>query len=134
MTADDLPAKVVHYTPRCVRWMNAQGIEYTDNYGTVCVIDFATCRANWARHVNASSEWATTTLRADQTLCVGWRDWFDPAPYFEFFAEPRTRFVFAQPRYLLGQRLRFLEARGRRRFNAFQHALRATGWSTFDLG
>ena len=69
--------------------MSKAGLEYVDDQGCRCAIDFHTCRENFQKETHLP-EW----LWANDPNYVGFRDIDAKPPYITLATNPPTRFVF----------------------------------------
>jgi hypothetical protein len=103
--------KLVTFDKGRILSVTQQGIEYRDDDGRDCLIDFDACGGHSPhRH-------------------VGYRDCSPSPPFFEFWTEPRTRFVFRAAAAEVGPGL----GDWYKDFRWLEEQLWKAGWATIDL-
>jgi hypothetical protein len=92
---DELAWKHVAYDKSKILRVTRDGLEYLDDQGITCSIDFHTCHKNVQREVG-SPGWIQ--VRESQDIYVGFRDSFAAPPYMMFASDPPTCFQFPMPK------------------------------------
>jgi len=110
-----------------------EGLEYLDDQGITCIIDFRTCHENVQREVH-SPGWVQVAESED--IYVGFRDCTGTPPHITFASDPPTRFQFPLPKPAVkipGQPFLRPDLEDYRDYFEFQMQLRAAGVTTLDM-
>ena len=131
--SDELPTKQVAYDKSKILRVTRDALEYVDDQGVTCIIDFNVCHENVLREVS-SPGWIRVQDSSD--IYVGFRDFFHKPPYMTFASDPPTRFLFPMPKPAVavpGQRGLQRDPAGYDDFREFKMRLIEAGVTTLDL-
>jgi hypothetical protein len=73
--------------------VSSEGLEYVDDQGCRCTIEFRTCRENVQRELR-SGRWRPIASADSLTRYIGFRDVEATPPHIILASNPPTRFVF----------------------------------------
>ena len=84
--------KTVTFDKSTLLGVSKNGLEYVDDQGCRCAIDFQTCRENVRKRLRRPER-----LWARDPNYVGFRDVLAKPPHITLATDPPTRFVFPMP-------------------------------------
>jgi len=95
-------SEVINYNQ--ITNINEREITYKDNNNKLKNIVFAECRKNWVDYVNSSGDFEITI---ENSICEGWRNYFDDPRYIEFFTEDRVKVIFPRKMKLINKLFKY---------------------------
>lgn len=125
--------KRVSYDKSKILAVTKDGLEYIDDQGSKCAIDFHACRENLERELGSAGY---LRIRHPADVYVGFRDLGAKPPYITFATEPPTRFEFPMPKPLVkvaGKKFLQSDPEDFREFREFQARLMEVGLKTLDM-
>jgi hypothetical protein len=103
----DMAMKHVAYHKATILSVTRDGLEYLDDQGVACTIDFHTCHENVQREVSRPG-WMQVGQSPD--IYVGFRDFSTKPLQITLAGDPETRFQFADYRAFHDFQKRLIEA------------------------
>lgn len=125
-----------------IKTITMDSIIYLDD-GTEKKIDLKECAINYANNYNSHIEDYITwegnpakPLTVEENRCIGERDWFNDAPYFIFFSNPKVRFEIQWKKSLCDRIFKTHHSKQKYypEFFKIQIELQQFNWITYDLG
>src|SRR5262245_985251 len=134
MGAEGGQVKTVTYDKSRILSVSEDGLEYLDDDGCRCRVDFTVCCENVEKEMS-SEGWIRVGESDD--VYVGFRDWGAKPPYITLATDPPTRFVFPMPGppvKVPGSQFVRRNPEDYREFRDFQIRLMEAGVTTLDMG
>ena len=129
----DMAMKHVAYDESKILRVTRDGLEYLDDQGITCTIDFHTCHENVQREVR-SPGWVQ--VGESQDIYVGFRDFSATPPHVTFASDPPTCFQFPVPKQAVavpGHTFLRRDTAYLLDFRDFQRRLIEAGVATLDM-
>ena len=126
-------AKKIAYAKAKILRVDTGGLQYVDDEGTTCTIDFHVCHENVLKELR-SPGWVQ--VKKSETIYVGFRDSTANPPQFTFPTDPETCFRYPLPKPAVaapGEKFLRGNPEDLRDFFEFEVRLAQAGVRTLDM-
>jgi hypothetical protein len=130
--------KAVKYSETTIVRVDKEGMNYLDDDGNECFVDFRQCHASFQKGIRQEIESGNViqlSMQGSRPRYIGFRQLSSSPPYIEILADPPVRFQFeklAEKSEIIDGR-RWIQTTPPRGWGEFQGRLAEIGMGTIDM-